>query len=168
MCAIVCRPRSSQRFKSKPRSTYTATNRQIASVERCRHNATCEGGRERRPSASPKAGDQAGIARGVRSKHLGRISDSPDFASPLRAKPKLLTALRSAAAFSGRGSQCREPSLPDFARPDKLVRTDQEGKRIGQRPDSKSGAGKPVGGSSPLPSAWRKFFDNLTIRTLIS
>jgi hypothetical protein len=33
--------------------------------------------------------------------------------------------------------------------------TSSEGKRIGQRPDSKSGAGKPVGGSSPLPSAPR-------------
>ena len=39
---------------------------------------------------------------------------------------------------------------------DKLESSDQEGKRIGKRPDSKSGAGKPVGGSSPLPSAFSK------------
>ena len=44
------------------------------------------------------------------------------------------------------------PSLPVERLPAKLF-CSLEGKRIGQQPDSKSGAPKGVGGSNPLPSA---------------
>lgn len=43
--------------------------------------------------------------------------------------------------------------------PYKLGATAEEGKRIGQQPDSKSGAAKAVGGSNPLPSALRPSHD---------
>jgi hypothetical protein len=43
------------------------------------------------------------------------------------------------------------PGLPIVHLRDRF--TAKEGKRIGQQPDSKSGAPKGVGGSNPLPSA---------------
>jgi hypothetical protein len=44
-------------------------------------------------------------------------------------------------------------TLPHQQDPYKLKTSRSEGKRIGQQPDSKSGAPKGVGGSNPLPSA---------------
>jgi hypothetical protein len=69
--------------------------------------------------------------------------------------------IRSAPLGIGDSTVAREMELSNASESTRIGRSRYyavvsaalEGKRIGQRPDSKSGAPKGVGGSSPLPSA---------------